>query len=398
MSDSQQQSSTDILKELLSRYKNPVICDVETTTFLKGHPFSTKNTCEMVVVTTLDGKSQVFLPQVFTRLRYALEKSDCWIVFNGKFDLHWIRRELGITPKTVWDCQLAEFLFSNQQWKYPSLDEACRKRDLPRKLDIIKLEYWDKGIDTTEIPYEILKEYTIQDGESTLALFFAQIAEFEGQHAPKYKLFRAQCNDLLVLQEMEWNGILYDVEGSLKQAEKLNEMVSKIDVEIRRTGNLSFPFNIDSPQQVSKLLYGGVVTEVFSAPIGVFKSGTRAGQVKYKKFEREHTLPRLVEPLQGTELAAEGVWSIAEEILGKLSAVGTGRKIIKLYQERVKLQKLNSTYLTGIPKRIEEMDWQDNIIHSNYNQCVVVSGRLSSTKPNVQNQPPEAKQYCISRF
>lgn len=142
----------------------------------------------------------------------------------------------------------------------------------------------------------------------------------------------------------------------------------------------------------------GGVTEVFSAPIGIFKSGARAGQVKYKNFEREHILPRLVEPLQGTELAAEGVWSIAEEILGKLSAVGTGRKIIKLYRERVKLQKLNSTYLTGIPKRIEEMDWQDNIIHSNYNQCVVVSGCLSSTKPNVQNQPPEAKQYCISRF
>lgn len=54
-------------------------------------------------------------------------------------------------------------------------DEACRKRDLPRKLDIIKLEYWDKGIDTTEIPYEILKEYTIQDGESTLALFLHRL-------------------------------------------------------------------------------------------------------------------------------------------------------------------------------------------------------------------------------
>lgn len=389
---------SSLLTTLLKNYSNPVVMDVETSTYLKGHPFSTRNTLEMAVVTTLDNKSQVFLPQTFTRLRYELEKSDLWITFNGKFDLHWIRRVLGITPKSVWDCQLAEFLFSNQQWKYPSLDEACHKRGILQKLDVVKTEYWDKGIDTKDIPYEILKEYVIRDGEATLGLFKRQLEEFEGQHASKYKLFRVQCNDLLVLQEMEYNGILYDVAGSLNQADDLANQVAAIDVQIRKLGELSFPFNIDSPQQMSKLLYGGVVIEEFTAPIGVFKTGARAGQVKYKKFEREHTLPRLVEPIKGTELAAEGVWSIDEDTLSKLQARGVARKIVNLYQERVKLQKLNSTYLTGIPKRIESMDWQDNIIHSNLNQCTVVSGRLSSTKPNVQNQPPEAKKFCISRF
>jgi len=117
-----------------------------------------------------------------------------------------------------------------------------------------------------------------------------------------------------------------------------------------------------------------------------------------KKFEREHVLERLVEPLAGTEMAAEGIWSINGDTLGKLAARGPAKALIKLYQERVKLQKLNSTYLTGLPKRIKEMDWDDNIIHSNLNQCVVVSGRLASNKPNVQNQPAQAKQFCISRF
>ena len=391
-------SSTDILQHLIKNYNNPVVVDVETSTYLKGHPFSTRNTLEMGVITQLDGTSKVYIPQTLTRFRYDLEKSDIWITFNGKFDLHWIKRTLGITPKTVWDCQIAEFLFSNQLWKYPSLDEACAKRGLQRKLDVVKLEYWNKGIDTPDIPYEILREYVIGDGESTLALFYSQIRDFSGEQASKYKLFRAQCNDLMVLQEMEYNGILYDVEGSLKQAAELGEQIAKIDAEIVRAGNISIPFNIDSPQQMSKLLYGGILEEVFSAPIGNFKTGARAGEVKYKKFVREHTLPRLVEPIKGTELATEGVWSIDEDTLSKLRATGAGRKVVTLYQERVKLQKLNSTYLTGIPKRINEMDWQDNIIHSNLNQCTVVSGRLSSTKPNVQNQPPEAKQYCISRY
>jgi DNA polymerase I-like protein with 3'-5' exonuclease and polymerase domains len=352
----------------------------------------------MVVVSDLNGNVTTYLPQTFTRLIKVLEKSDLWITFNGKFDMHWIRRELGIVPKSVWDCQLAEFLFSNQTWKYPSLDESCAKRGLPQKLDIVKTEYWDKGIDTCDIPYEILKDYAIRDAEATLSLFYEQVKLFEGEHASKYKLFRAHCNDLIVLQEIEYNGILYDVEGSIKAAKELEAKIETINDTIKQICNLHFPFNFDSRQQISKLLYGGVIEEEFTAPIGVYKTGTRAGQVKMKKFIRGHHLERMVEPLQGSEMKAEGVYATDEETLTKLKATGTARKMIKLLLERAKIAKLNSTYLRGLPNVIEKQDCQDNIIHSNLNQCVVVSGRLSSTKPNIQNQPPEAKQFCISRF
>ncbi len=117
-----------------------------------------------------------------------------------------------------------------------------------------------------------------------------------------------------------------------------------------------------------------------------------------KKFQREHLLERIVEPLQGSEMKAEGIYATDEETLSALKAVGLAKKVIKLLLERAKLAKMNSTYLQGWPNRIAEQDWQDNIIHSNLNQCVVVSGRLSSTKPNIQNPTKEAKQFCISRF
>jgi len=383
--------------QLLKNYSNPIVLDVETSIYLKGHPFSTKNRLEMVVI-GFDGWTKTYLPQQFTQLIRELEKSDFWITFNGKFDIHWIRRELGIVPKSVWDCQIAEFLFSDQLWKYPSLDESCEKRGLPRKLDVVKEEYWNKGIDTSEIPYDILRDYAIQDKESTLALFHEQVKLFDGEHADKYKLFRAQCNDLLVLQEIEYNGILYDVDNSLKAAHDLEEQIKKIDNTITQICQISFPFNHDSRQQISKLLYGGVIEEEFTAPIGVYKTGLRKGEVKMKKFQREHLLERIVEPLQGSEMKAEGIYATDEETLSALKAVGLAKKVIKLLLERAKLAKMNSTYLQGWPNRIAEQDWQDNIIHSNLNQCVVVSGRLSSTKPNIQNPTKEAKQFCISRF
>ena len=44
------------------------------------------------------------------------------------------------------------------------------------------------------------------------------------------------------------------------------------------------------------------------------------------------------------------------------------------------------------------MDWPDYTLFSNLNQCVASTGRLSSTKPNQQNFPPEAKTFCVSRY
>ena len=44
------------------------------------------------------------------------------------------------------------------------------------------------------------------------------------------------------------------------------------------------------------------------------------------------------------------------------------------------------------------MDWPNDTLFSNLNQCTAVTGRLSSTKPNQQNFPPEAKTFCISRY
>ena len=86
----------------------------------------------------------------------VLEGASVLIGFNFKFDLHWLQRELGFKAKCVWCCQLAEFIFSDQSWKYPSLEETMVKYGVGHKLDIVATEYWDKGIDTDAIPLGVL--------------------------------------------------------------------------------------------------------------------------------------------------------------------------------------------------------------------------------------------------
>ncbi len=48
------------------------------------------------------------------------------------------------------------------------------------------------------------------------------------------------------------------------------------------------------------------------------------------------------------------------------------------------LSKLKSTYVDALPELVSS---RDNKIHTNYNQTVAATGRLSSTNPNLQNIP-----------
>lgn len=378
--------------------KKVITFDVETTTKNKGHPFTVENKLVTIQLKVNDETTQVFTATDFGKVRAILESGSLVVATNAKFDLHWLRRELGYEAEYLWDLQLAEFIFSDQLWIYPDLNGMCAKYDIPQKLSIVKTEYWDKGIDTDEIPIDILSEYGAYDVEATYAVFLKQLEIFKTTKQHQFLLFRAQCNDELVLQDMEWNGILYDSQASLEAAEKLNQEITKIDGEMQHEFGNGLPINFSSNDHKSVLLYGGTISFDTKIPNGVFKTGARSGEIKYKKITNEFQFPRRVEPLKGSALAKEGYFSTDADTLVSLKPDKQTRKFIKQLLERAKVQKLQSTYLTGFPKLMEKMEWTNQIIHSNLNQCAVVTGRLSSTKPNQQNMPKESKRHCISRY
>jgi DNA polymerase I-like protein with 3'-5' exonuclease and polymerase domains len=195
--------------------------DVETTIFEKGNPFSRRNKLCYVGI-DVDGSYSDFdieygnspyghhLPTI----KETLESSELVVGFNLKFDLHWIKRYVpNITfPRRVWDCQLAEFILSNQQWVYPSLNESLVRRNLGTKLDVVNAEYWSHGLDTPVVPRDILTEYLRTDVTQTKALYLKQVEDFAKRDPKLLTLFRIQCADLLVLQEMEFHGMYFDVD------------------------------------------------------------------------------------------------------------------------------------------------------------------------------------------
>lgn len=156
---------------------NILTLDVETTISNKGNPFDLTN---KLVCVGLKWKDQMYIEyDHFGTIQHYIDNADLIVGFNIKFDLHWLRRiGVDISKVKVWDCQIGEFLLENQTNPYPSLDKAAEKYGLPLKLDVVKTEYWEKGIDTDEVPRTILSEYLTQDLILTEQVFLKQCKAF----------------------------------------------------------------------------------------------------------------------------------------------------------------------------------------------------------------------------
>jgi len=158
-------------------------------------------------------------------------------------------------------------------------------------------------------------------------------------------------------------------------------------------------FNCGSGDHLSCLLYGGTITHTYRLPIGVYASGAKTGQPRNKVFTEEYVQERLVEPIRGSELKKEGFWSTDEQTMLSLKPkTKEVKELIKNILALSRLEKLKSTYYEGLPKLMEERQWENNTLHGKFNQCVARTGRLSSSKPNLQNLPPEALAFCYSSY
>jgi DNA polymerase I-like protein with 3'-5' exonuclease and polymerase domains len=382
---------------------SPIVVDTETTIYEHGHPFSARNF--LCLVGLFDNTS---IPSVFDigytprpilatlqDLSNKLSQFDTFVAFNAKFDLHWLRR-YGILPlQHVWDLQLADFIINAQEQRMPSLNDCAERAGLGQKDDIVEREYWSQGIDTPQIPLSILVPYLEQDCRLEWALYQWQL-EFLRTRPQLHNLIWRACQDLLVTEEMEWNGLKYDLELSIAEGNRILASISDIDARLCDL----YPnegINWSSGQHISAVLFGGDLKyDIREKTQRVLKDGS----IKHGERWAENTtnLPRLCEPLTGTGLATAGYFTTDESHLCSLRAGGTAREIIQLLLQRKKLNKQVTTYYHGLPKLYEKMDWQDSIIHGQLNHTVARTGRLSCSAPNQQNLDEGIRQCIVTRF
>ena len=368
--------------------------DVETTTHNTGSWIDSRNS--LVMLACYDGsQSRTYLSGELSKpsTHDFLGSYDIFVGFNIKFDLHWLKNVgIDLTDKHIIDVQLLEYFYSRQQNTYPSLNDISKRYLNKEKHDIIKIDYWDQGIQTDEIPTEILANYAIQD----VKLTWENWQYLSKKLKPSQEvLFQLANQDLICLFEMERQGLKYNREGSLALAKEQDNQIQQIRDKFNIQAHVP-NFNWASGDHLSALLYGGTINETLYVPNGHYKTGKRIGQVKLSKQIKTHHLPRQYTPIKDSELAKKGFWSTDEDTLLKLH--GKKRELLDGILKIKKLAKDNSTYLRGLPKRQDEGFYAQDMIYGSFNQSATNTGRLSSTKPNLQNLSDNALQFFESRY
>ena len=389
-----------------------VVCfDFETTSLNTGNPFTPSNKVVSYSL-SIDGSEPEFHYytdiEFWKALKAAFKQATRIIGFNLKFDLSWASRYGIKVPDgcRIWDCQIAEFLISGQTNRYPSLKESLIRIGEEPKSDILS-EYLAMGLDTLDVPEEELKIYNNQDVRGTYKLAMHQLKEM-----PKdlQRLCSVQGMDLLVLQEMEENGQLFDRELCDSLRGKAQERIGQLEGILREYFPLREGLNLGSGHHMSALLYGGYIeVDVVDEEIPmVYKSGAKKGQEYIKRTWKTvgAEFPRLFNPLKRTETKLRiknsrgefPVYQAGVEQIQQLRPRNKQQKIlIETLLEHSKVAKLLDTYYVSLPELMDEMEWGD-YLHGNFNQTTAATGRLSSSKPNMQNFSGEVDELLVTRY
>jgi DNA polymerase I-like protein with 3'-5' exonuclease and polymerase domains len=382
---------------------NWLVLDVETTTSNKGNPFDqTNKLCYVGLLNhttamhSIEYDDQPYVDKLMLT-QDAINDANVLVGFNIKFDLHWLRRyHIDFSTKRIWDCQVVHFILTGQTHVMPSLNDVCKHYGFETKLDEVYETYWKNGIDTPDIPRDTLEEYLKKDLELTLMVYMKQLEELENRPLLK-RLVSLHNQDLLVLEDMEYNGLLYDQDKSEELANELDAQITHHDTFLFQFHNCD-DFNPNSGDHLSCLLYGGNLKLSRKVAIGHYKSGVKKGQVKEQWEHYLQPLPQLFKPMKGSELAKEGYYSTDEYTLKSLKGNKQVKVVLDTLLQRAELEKRVSTYYRGLLKLATTLNWKEREIHGQLNQTVARTGRLSSSKPNLQNFDGGIKGLFYSRF
>ncbi|MCK5606892.1 hypothetical protein KAR91_33630, partial [Candidatus Pacearchaeota archaeon] len=217
-----------------------------------------------------------------------------------------------------------------------------------------------------EEPLALVSEYNCEDTENTMLLYrlFKPRLKEEDLHDYFTNLMMKGCEGLA---DAEMNGITIDQKYGAKLSDKYVTKAAELEKDLRAYPEVmemaeeaGEPFNLESPKQLSVLLFDKFKLPVFKET----KTGRSTNVDTMKSLEDKHPfIPTL-----------------------------------QLYK---KSQKLVSTYLVNLTDTHLK---DDGKIHCNFNQDVARTGRLSSSQPNMQNQPSKGeigkdlKKIFVSSF
>src|SRR5690349_11497611 len=266
------------------------------------------------------------------------------IAHNAKYDYIVLARHGLLVSPLTFDTMLAEFI----------IDPSSRSMGL-KNLAFVKLgeemthieELIGKGkkqITMDEVAIEYAAPYAVADAEVTLRLLPIQQQGLRRVNGEKL-LEEIDLPLTPVLADMEMAGISLDLPFFQETGARLEKRMAEIEKQVFEL--VGKPFNINSRQQLSDVLFKQLA----------------------------------LEPPDRGNKTASGHFSTAAGVLDLLRGK---HSVVDLILEHRELSKLKSTYVDALQAALNS---ETGCVHTSYSQIGAVTGRLSSSDPNLQNIP-----------
>jgi DNA polymerase-1 len=261
---------------------------------------------------------------------------------NIKYDGIILQRHGADLAGVRFDTMLASYLI-NPSKRSHSLDQIAM--DLFGHKTITYQEVAGKGAKATgfnAVPLDKATPYACEDADITLMAYRVLAPEIERLGLAEL-MQDVELPLIPVLMNMEMRGVAVD-RGRLKALSKsFAQQLEALETQIYALAGE--PFNVNSPQQLGKILF-----EKLKLPV-----------VKRTRKKTAYSTD-----------------------VGVLTTLAEQHELPALILRHRTLAKLKSTYADAL---IDLVNPQSGRIHSSFNQTVAATGRLSSSDPNLQNIP-----------
>ncbi|MBC8446944.1 MAG: DNA polymerase I [Chloroflexi bacterium] len=287
---------------------------------------------------------QLPLEMALARLRPLLEDASIpKAAHNGEYDLTVLARYGVAVQGELFDTMIAEWLLdpASRSLGLKNLAFARLGAEMTPISELIGTG--SKQITMAQVPSSKAAPYAAADVDMTWQLVGLLRPELESKGL--LDLFQEVEMPLVpVLVAMQQAGVALDVGYLQEMSKMLAGRLIELEREIHDLAG--YPFNINSTQQLSDALFS-----------------------------------QLQLPRQGVPKTKSGHYSTAASVLQGLQ----GRHpVIDFILEQRELSKLKSTYVDAL---VELVNPRTGRVHTSYNQTGTVTGRISSSNPNLQNIP-----------
>jgi len=273
------------------------------------------------------------------------------VAHNGKYDLTVCLRNGLEVAGPIHDTMTMAWLLDPASRNLGLKDQAASELEWQMTEITELIGTGRKQVTIDQVPIAAVGAYCGADVDATIQLYNKLVPRL--REAGMWELYETTELPLLpILTAMEMAGVKLDLAYLAKMSGQLAERLSALEAELFAL--VGHPFNLRSTQQLSQVLFD----ELAFPAKGL--SRTKGGQISTAVAELE-------------KLAA---------MRSQLSEQQA--RVIQIIMEQRQLEKLRGTYVDALPTLVNP---ETGRVHTSYNQTGAVTGRMSSSNPNLQNIP-----------